>query len=112
MPASVRISAVTTRLMTPDAAVAEGAMALFGEKYGEEVRVVSMGDGDDERGAYSIELCGGTHVARTGDIGLVRLDRRKRRLGRRSPYGGGGGRQRPSTACARPSACWMRRPPR
>jgi alanyl-tRNA synthetase len=66
-------SAVTTRLMTPDAAVAEGAMALFGEKYGEEVRVVSMGDGDETRGAYSIELCGGTHVGRTGDIGLVRL---------------------------------------
>jgi alanyl-tRNA synthetase len=66
-------SAVTTRLMTPDAAVAEGAMALFGEKYGEEVRVVSMGDGDDGRLAYSIELCGGTHVGRTGDIGLVRL---------------------------------------
>jgi alanyl-tRNA synthetase len=66
-------SAVTTRLMTPDAAVAEGAMALFGEKYGDEVRVVSMGEGDAERGAYSIELCGGTHVSRTGDIGLFRL---------------------------------------
>ncbi|WP_284947943.1 alanine--tRNA ligase [Acidisoma cladoniae] len=66
-------SAVTTRLMTPDAAVAEGAMALFGEKYGDEVRVVAMGDGDDARRAYSIELCGGTHVARTGDIGLIRL---------------------------------------
>ena len=66
--------AVTTRLMTPDAAVAEGAMALFGEKYGEEVRVVSMGASlDDSRAAYSIELCGGTHVARTGDIGLFRL---------------------------------------
>ncbi|GAB0114116.1 alanine--tRNA ligase [Acidisoma sp. C75] len=66
-------SAVTTRLMTPDAAVAEGAMALFGEKYGEEVRVVSMGEGEGERRAYSIELCGGTHVARTGDIGLLRI---------------------------------------
>jgi len=64
---------VTTRLMTPDAAVAEGAMALFGEKYGEEVRVVAMGEGDETRAAYSIELCGGTHVRRTGDIGLLRI---------------------------------------
>jgi len=62
---------VTTRLMTPDAAVAEGARALFGEKYGEEVRVVAMGQGDGK--AYSIELCGGTHVRRTGDIGLLRI---------------------------------------
>jgi len=66
-------SEVTTRLMTPDQAVAEGAMALFGEKYGEEVRVVAMGKGDDTRTAYSIELCGGTHVRRTGDIGLLRI---------------------------------------
>ena len=66
-------SEVTTRLMTPDAAVAEGAMALFGEKYGDEVRVVAMGNGDADRKAWSIELCGGTHVRRTGDIGLLRI---------------------------------------
>ena len=62
---------VTTRLMTPDAAIAAGAMALFGEKYGDEVRVLSMGRFDE--GDYSVELCGGTHVRALGDIQLLEI---------------------------------------
>ena len=70
-------STVETRIMTPDDARAIGAQALFGEKYGDEVRVVSMGRADTGKGldeqTWSIELCGGTHVTQTGDIGLCVL---------------------------------------
>ncbi len=69
-------AAVEVHLTTPDEAIKAGAMALFGEKYGDEVRVVSMGGAAPSKGAgrnYSTELCGGTHVTRTGDIGFVKI---------------------------------------
>ncbi len=69
-----RNEAVTTRLMAPEDAIAAGAMALFGEKYGDEVRVLSMGgEGRAEDGFYSVELCGGTHVRALGDIALLKV---------------------------------------
>ncbi|MGI6244931.1 MAG: alanine--tRNA ligase [Pseudochelatococcus sp.] len=70
----LRNEQVETRLMAVDEAIDSGARALFGEKYGDEVRVVSMGTRPEAGGKiFSIELCGGTHVARTGDIGVVRV---------------------------------------
>lgn len=64
---------VITRLMGVEEAIESGARALFGEKYGDEVRVVSMGTEPGANKAYSVELCGGTHVIRTGDIGLISI---------------------------------------
>src|SRR5204862_8348453 len=62
-----------TRLLSPERAVEEGALALFGEKYGDEVRVIAMGRENDDDRPYSVELCGGTHVRRTGDIGVFKI---------------------------------------
>jgi alanyl-tRNA synthetase len=71
----IRVNApVETHLMSQDEAIASGAIAMFGEKYGDEVRVLSMGGKlPGEEHAYSVELCGGTHVANTGDIGVLKI---------------------------------------
>src|ERR1700733_9064144 len=66
-------SDTATRLMPTDQAIGAGAEALFGEKYGDEVRVLSMGDDLEQVKAYSVELCGGTHVRRLGDIGIFTI---------------------------------------
>ena len=99
-------SPVETRIMTPDAAERQGARALFGEKYSDEVRVVSMGlrpgSGLGARGeTYSLELCGGTHVARTGDIGAFKLVERGRNGQRRAADRGADGRRRAGACRAR-----------
>ncbi len=65
--------AADTQEMAPDKAIEAGAIALFGEKYGDKVRVLTLGHALAGDGAYSVELCGGTHVARTGDIGLIKI---------------------------------------
>ena len=83
-----------------------GARALFGEKYGDEVRVVSMGDPTGNALGWSVELCGGTHVRRTGDIGLITVLGESRRLRRRPPHRGA---HRPRCAPSRPGQHQSRR---
>ena len=83
---------VTTRLMAVDDAREAGARALFGEKYGDEVRVVSMGRMPRDSGSnalgWSVELCGGTHVRRTGDIGMISVTGGKRCVVRSASHRG------------------------
>ena len=74
--------------MALDDALASGARALFGEKYGDEVRVVAMGEGGGNTLGWSIELCGGTHVRRTGDIGIISVVGESGGRLRRAPHRG------------------------
>ncbi|MBX9804461.1 MAG: alanine--tRNA ligase [Alphaproteobacteria bacterium] len=69
----IRNNLVHTHLMNTEQAISHGAMALFGERYGDEVRVLSMGEPEEGEKPFSVELCGGTHVNRTGDIGMFKM---------------------------------------